>query len=346
MVLFLRLRPAEQSFPAYCFYFQHRCNLACDTCPRAGETPDTGAAAARPETAVAQMEVNTAADMGNQKFETQDAADRLASVLASDPELVGIDPERVSDWNGISPAPQGKASSGIEIDPSKQPNVFTQMLTEQTGQTIGGQQIGETDALPSSYSKSGDADGWHTGNELPAGWRTQKTPGSGGNLIDGLSSAQTLKMTGTDGLPAGSAEVFASILPDGQKNSGAISNENMPNTGKTKQDTSDTMDTFPAFKAGELFEDSIEVNGIHVSLLAETEIDGDTVTLKNIAIYSDQGDVPNQIGSEVFFAWRRKLRKAGKQQKFKLIKGEGIRVPNSSSVNPGHEINFTIKIKE
>ena len=115
---------------------------------------------------------------------------------------------------------------------------------------------------------------------------------------------------------------------------------------QTRQDTSDTMNTFPVFKAGELFEDSIEVNGIHVGLLAETEIDGNTVTLKDIAIYSDQGDVPNEIGSEVFFAWRRKLRKAGKQQKFKLIKGEGIRVPNSSSVNPGHEISFTIKIKE
>ena len=79
------------------------------------------------------------------------------------------------------------------------------MFDEFSGQTVYGQKIGETDALPSSYAKSGDADGWHTGNELPAGWRTQKTPGSGDNLIDDVSSAQTLKMTGTDDLPADNA---------------------------------------------------------------------------------------------------------------------------------------------
>ena len=179
---------------------------------QAGETPDTGAATARPETAVAQMEANTAADMGDQRFETPDAADRLASVLASDPELVGIDAERVSDWNGISTMPQGEAPSGIEIDPSKQPNTFTQIPSEQSGQTIIGQHIGDTGALPSSYSKLEDANGWHTGNELPVGLYSQKAPGSGGNLIDDVSSAQTLKMTGTDDSPTDNAHVFANIM--------------------------------------------------------------------------------------------------------------------------------------
>ena len=47
---------------------------------------------------------------------------------------------------------------------------------------------------------------------MPAGWRTQKTPGSGDNLIDDVSSAQTLKMTGTDDLPADNAHVFAGIM--------------------------------------------------------------------------------------------------------------------------------------
>ncbi len=145
---------------------------------QAGETPDTGPAQARPETAVAQMDANTAADMGNQKFEAQDAGDRLASVLASDPELAGIDTGRASNGNGISPMPQGKASSGMDMDtpPSKQTNAFTQMFDELPGQTVGGKKIGETDALPSSYAKPGDSDGWHVGNELPAGLHSQKTP--------------------------------------------------------------------------------------------------------------------------------------------------------------------------
>ncbi len=143
---------------------------------QAGETPDTGAAVSRPETAVAQMEANTAADMGNQRFETPDAGDRLASVLASDPELVGIDTGRTAAGNGISPAPQGTTPSGMDAPPVKQANAFTQMFDEFSGQTVYGQKIGETDALPSPYAKSGDADGWHTGNELPAGLHSQKTP--------------------------------------------------------------------------------------------------------------------------------------------------------------------------
>lgn len=315
---------------------------------QAGETPDTGAAVARPETAVTQMDANTAADMGPQRFETPDAGDRLASVLASDPELAGIDTGRTADGNGISPMPQGKASPGMDMDtpPSKQANGFTQMFNEISGQTVGGQKIGEADALPSSYAKLGDSDGWHVGNELPAGLYPQKTPRSRNNLVDGRSSAQTLKMTGTDDLPVGSAEALASILPGGQKISAAVSNENMPNTGKTKQDTSDTMNTLPVFKAGELFEDSIEVNGIHVGLLAETEIVGDTVTLKNIAIYSDQGDVPNQIGMGPMIKWSKKLKKVGAAQGFKMIKVEGFRVPNSSSANPGREVKFKFKIEE
>ena len=122
------------------------------------------------------MEVNTAADMGNQKFETQDAADRLASVLASDPELVGIDTGRAVDGNGISPAPQGKAPSGMDAPPSKQANAFTQMFDEFSGQTVYGQKIGETDALPSSYSKSGDTNGFSIDGEIPIDRLTQKTP--------------------------------------------------------------------------------------------------------------------------------------------------------------------------
>lgn len=144
---------------------------------QAGETPDTGAAAARPELAATQMDANTAADMGNQRFEAQDAGDRLASVLASDPELVGIEPRAVSDGNGISPMPQGQSQANTKMPASgEQAGFFTQMFAGETGQTVGGQKIGEADALPSSYTKSGDLDGWFTGNELPAGLHSQKTP--------------------------------------------------------------------------------------------------------------------------------------------------------------------------
>ena len=93
---------------------------------QAGETPDTGAAVSRPETAVAQMEANTAADMGNQRFETPDAGDRLASVLASDPELAGIDANVISDnmSNDLNNQ-QSFTSDGLDSSWLKQNNAFS-----------------------------------------------------------------------------------------------------------------------------------------------------------------------------------------------------------------------------
>ncbi len=86
------------------------------------------------------------------------------------------------------------------------------MFDELPGQTVYGKEIGEADALPSSYAKPGESDSWHVQSELPAGLYPQKTPRSSDNLVDGISSAQTLKMTGTDDLPTDNARVFANMM--------------------------------------------------------------------------------------------------------------------------------------
>ena len=49
-----------------------------------------------------------------------------------------------------------------------------------------------------------------------------------------------------------------------------------------------------------MYEDSIDVDGHRIDALAEVEVEGDRLSLKNLPIYSNEGDIPNQIGASEF----------------------------------------------
>jgi len=43
----------------------------------------------------------------------------------------------------------------------------------------------------------------------------------------------------------------------------------------------------------------ITKNGIEIGGLADVEINGKTLTLKDVAVYSNKGDIPNAVGQEI-----------------------------------------------
>ena len=90
---------------------------------------------------------------------------------------------------------------------------------------------------------------------------------------------------------------------------------------------------------------TVEVKGIVVEAMAEIETVGKSLRFNNITIYSQQGDVPNQIGPLVFFRWARMLKKQAKEQGFEEIQFHGQRAAHSTSANPGMMIDQIISLK-
>ena len=91
------------------------------------------------------------------------------------------------------------------------------------------------------------------------------------------------------------------------------------------------------FRAGELFEDSIQVDGHRINALAEVEIEGEQLILKDIAVYADGGDIPNQIGSRALTTWLRTIKEWAKHQGFKELHILAQRAEHSTSANPGYQ---------
>ncbi len=99
------------------------------------------------------------------------------------------------------------------------------------------------------------------------------------------------------------------------------------------------------FRAGDLYENSINVNGIQIDALAEIEIEGNRLILRDLAIYSNQGDIPNQIGVSEFKKWLKAIKEDAGNQGFKELQIIGQRVQHSTSANPGSIINRVFKLK-
>ena len=89
-----------------------------------------------------------------------------------------------------------------------------------------------------------------------------------------------------------------------------------------------------------MYEDKINVNDIEVEGMAEIDIDGDTLILKDIAIYANGGDVKGQIGVKNIMAWVKEVMQKAKEEGFSKLRIKGKRVQNSSSANPGHFIDM------
>ena len=98
------------------------------------------------------------------------------------------------------------------------------------------------------------------------------------------------------------------------------------------------------FKDGDLFEDVIKVNDIEINSIAEVKINGKQLILKDIAIYSNQGDIPNKIGMVAFKRWLTAIKKSAQSEGFESLRVIGERVAHSTSANPGMKIDHTFSL--
>ena len=94
-----------------------------------------------------------------------------------------------------------------------------------------------------------------------------------------------------------------------------------------------------------MYDDSIDVDGHRIDALAEVEVEGDRLILKNLPIYSNEGDIPNQIGASEFKTWLNTVKEQAKNQGFKELQIIAQRAEHSTSANPWHVINKIIQLK-
>ena len=111
------------------------------------------------------------------------------------------------------------------------------------------------------------------------------------------------------------------------KNSGDIAGDG--GTGKLKSE----------YKTGDLYESYIMVNGHRIDAIAEIEVHGERLILKDMAMYSNEGDIPNQIGTGEIFKWLKDVKKQARNQGFKELQIIAQRAEHSTSANPGHIID-------
>lgn len=82
-----------------------------------------------------------------------------------------------------------------------------------------------------------------------------------------------------------------------------------------------------------------------IDAIAEVEIDGKRLTLKDLAIYSNEGDIPNEIGYSEFKKWLNAVKNQAREQGFEELQLTGQRAEHSISANPGSIINRVFKLK-
>ncbi|MGG4197420.1 hypothetical protein ABEW50_28755, partial [Paenibacillus jamilae] len=100
-----------------------------------------------------------------------------------------------------------------------------------------------------------------------------------------------------------------------------------------------------SFKQGKLFESKIVTkNGIEVGGLAETVVKGKTLTLKDVTIYSNKGDIKNAVGPRDILQWQKEISRMAKNQGFETLNIQGMRVSGSTSANPGKIVDYTIDL--
>lgn len=94
-----------------------------------------------------------------------------------------------------------------------------------------------------------------------------------------------------------------------------------------------------------MYEDSVVVGNHTIEALAEVEIDGNRLILKDIAIYSTEGNIPNEIGFVEFKSWQNFIKKQAKDQGFNQLQIIGQRAQHSTSANLGSKINSIFDLK-
>ena len=100
----------------------------------------------------------------------------------------------------------------------------------------------------------------------------------------------------------------------------------------------------PLFRAGEAYEETIEVNGHIIDGLAGVEIseDGKRLILRDIIIYPRGEDIPNRVGGARMRRWLRDVCEKARAEGFEEVQVIGQRAEHSTSANPGMNINQVI----
>lgn len=99
------------------------------------------------------------------------------------------------------------------------------------------------------------------------------------------------------------------------------------------------------FINGGLYEESIQVNGITIDVVAEVEINGNFLVLRDICIYARQGDMPNSVGMVFFKTMLKRIVAQAKLAGYSTLRIVGQRALHSTSANPGMLIDRIINLK-
>jgi RHS repeat-associated protein len=95
---------------------------------------------------------------------------------------------------------------------------------------------------------------------------------------------------------------------------------------------------------GQLFERTLQTSKGPVNILAEVVVEGDKLVLKDIAIYG-QGSQPLTGLTREILAATSQLKDEVRALGFKALQITGKRALTSTSRNPGHEVNVTIRLE-
>ena len=101
-----------------------------------------------------------------------------------------------------------------------------------------------------------------------------------------------------------------------------------------------------SFVPGELFETTIGSSAGSVGVLAEVAIDGSQLTLSDLTIYGESGDLVNEVGPGQFLALRNAIAQEAASEGFDSLRITGARVVGSSSSAPGKVIDIVINLSK
>jgi len=133
--------------------------------------------------------------------------------------------------------------------------------------------------------------------------------------------------SGGSGGDSGRSEIMTST-----EDGAGVANENPVNENE------------PPLISGDLYERTFQTAKGPVSLLAEIEAEGDTLHLKDVAIYNQEGKPFSGLLRDMLAA-RSQIIEEAKSMGFQNLRISGIRVSGSTSANPGKGIDITIPLR-
>jgi hypothetical protein len=99
------------------------------------------------------------------------------------------------------------------------------------------------------------------------------------------------------------------------------------------------------FKKGDIIYRKFNTPAGEVEMLAEIDIDGGTLHLKDIAVYgTGSASLAGKVGVRGVFRIRNQLAKEASELGFDELRISGTRVEGSSSANPGHKPDVRMKL--